>query len=192
MNAMTNVISSASVKEEMRARRAAAPCPNAACGPRRPLRGSRKGSEVVELCLVLLPMMALLFLFLDIAWAVFARSTLQNAVRSGARYAVTGTTQAGTGHINSIKSVVQTNSIGILAGQKGLDAIQVRFYSPETFTDISGLPGANGGGNLVEVSVEGFPWLPLAPVMRSGAPLLFTARSMDRMEASPATGPPPL
>jgi len=152
----------------------------------------RRGSEVVEFGLVLLPMMGFTFLFLDIAWAVFARGMLQSAVREGVRYAVTSQVREGMGHVDSIKSVVQANAAGILAGQAGRDAIHVHFYSPDTFVDISDVSGANAGGNLIEVSVEGFPWAPMGPVLRNGKALSFTARSMDRMEASPPAGPPPL
>jgi hypothetical protein len=155
-------------------------------------RASQRGSEIVEFSLVFLPMMAFLFLILDIGWAIFARSMLQNAVREGVRYAVTSQVRGGMGHKDSIKTAVQEASGGILRGNRGLDAIHVRFYSPDTFTEISGVPGANAGGNLVEVSVEGFAWAPMAPLMRNGSALSFTARSMDRMEAAPSTGPPAL
>ncbi|HZT30435.1 MAG TPA: TadE/TadG family type IV pilus assembly protein [Bryobacteraceae bacterium] len=155
-------------------------------------RGKQKGSEVLEFGFVVTPMLGFTLLIIDIGWGVFTRSTLQYAVREGVRYAVTSQTATGLGQKDSIKQVVQQNALGMLAGQSGLDKIQVRFYTPETFTDVSDDPGANAGGNLVEVAVEGFSWLPLMPLMRSNSALSMAARAMDRMEASPPTGPPPL
>jgi len=134
-------------------------------------------------------MLGFLFLIMDLSWAIFARSVLQYAVREGVRYAVTSQTVAGLGHVDSIKTVVQNHALGLLNGD-GWDKIQVRFYSPDTFEDVTALPGANAGGNLVEVSVQGYSWLPLFPLLKSNAPLIFSAKSADRMETSPATGPP--
>ncbi len=155
-------------------------------------RERRRGAEVVEFGLVLLPLVAFVFLTIDIAWAVFARSVLQHAVREGVRYGVTSQLREDMGHAESIRSVVQENSMGLLAGEAGRNSIQVRFYTPETLQDISGTAGANAGGNLIEVSVENLRWAPLLPVLRSAAPLRLSARSADRMEASPPTGAPPL
>ena len=154
-------------------------------------RTGRKGVEVIEFGLVLIPMLGFTLLIMDIAWAIFGRGLLQNAVREGVRYAVTSQTQTGMGQKDSVKSVVQDNALGLLADSAGYDMIQVRFYTPDTFTDVSNVAGANSGGNLVEVSVEGYPWLPLLPLLRS-AGFTFTARSSDRMEASPPAGAPPL
>src|ERR1051325_2973340 len=116
----------------------------------------RKGSELLEFGLVITPMLGFAFLIIDLAWAVFTRSTLQYAVREGVRYAVTSQTIGSLGQKDSIRRVVQQNSLGMLATQAGFDQIQIRFYTPDTFTDISNNPGANLGGNLVEVAVEGY------------------------------------
>jgi Flp pilus assembly protein TadG len=152
----------------------------------------RKGSELLEFGLVITPMLGFAFLIIDLAWAVFTRSTLQYAVREGVRYAVTSQTMTGMGQKDSIKTVVQQSALGLLAHQQGFDKIQIRFYTPDTFTDISNNVGANSGGNLVEVAVEGFSWLPLLPLLRSHKAMSMSARSMDCMEASPPTGPPAL
>ena len=145
---------------------------------------------MLEFGLVLVPMLALLFVTIDIAWAIFARSTLQFAVREGVRYAVTGQTLTGMGQVSSIKTVVQSNAIGLLNGTDGLSKIQVNFYTADTLQDVSTVPGGNVGGNLVQVSVQGFPWFPLFPLLRSATPLTFSALSADRMEATPPGGPP--
>ena len=40
---------------------------------------------MIEATLVMVFLFALIFLLIDLAWAVFAKVTLQNAVRAGAR-----------------------------------------------------------------------------------------------------------
>lgn len=162
---------------------------SAARTPARPnQRSSRKGSETLEFCLVLVPMLGFVFLLIDTGWAVFSRGALQYAVREGVRFAVTSQTIGTMNHIDSIKSVVQSNALGLLAGQSGLDKVKVRFFEPDTLNDITGTAGADAGGNLIEVSIEDYSSVPLLPLLRSGAPLVMAARSSDRMEATAAPG----
>lgn len=56
----------------------------------------------------------------------------------------------------------------------------------------NGTPSPNQGGNLVEVSVEGYQAFPIMPILRSAAPFVFIVRSSDRMEAKAISGVPPL
>ncbi|MGE5571181.1 MAG: TadE/TadG family type IV pilus assembly protein [Rhodospirillales bacterium] len=156
-------------------------------------RPKQKGAETIEMALVLVPMLGFLFLIIDIGWAVFAKGTLQHAVREGVRFAVTSKTLAGMGHRDSIKSVVVSNALGLLNGKE--DLIHIEWYSQSdlaTPLKPGGSTPINSGDNIIEVSVEGFPHLPLLPLYRSGGPLFFTARSSDRMEATPPSGAPPL
>ena len=175
---------------------------------RRPQRNRRRGVEIVEFTLVLLPLLGFTFLLLDLGWAVYKRATLQFAVREGCRFAITNRLVALTdangksyGMIDSVKSVVQSRAVGFLGSRTtdpGWASIQVRFYNPSTPTSALGAPvncadttaQPNIGGNLVEVSVENYQARALAPLLRSAAPLNFTARSSDRMEGNPAAGAP--
>ncbi len=160
-------------------------------------RGTR-GSEILEFGLTFGPMMGVVFLLTNVSWTVFSRGALQYAVREGVRYAVTSQTKSGLGHVDSIKTVVQSNALGMLRGTAGWNRIQVHFYTPDTFTDVTGVVGGNVGGNLVEVSVEGFtangvaPSIKLAGMTTTLAAITLSASSWDRMEASPVTGPPPM
>ena len=86
-------------------------CPQRACSAR-----SRRGSVLVESSFALLPLLALIFGVIDIAFAIFVKNTMQYAVRQGVRYAVTSQTMAGMGQDNSIKTVVKTYSMGLLDG----------------------------------------------------------------------------
>jgi Flp pilus assembly protein TadG len=177
-----------------------------------PLRSKqklRRGVELIEFTLVMMPLLGFTFLLLDLGWAIYRRATLQFAVREGCRYAVTNQTQplkdAGNktyGTIDSIKWVVQQRANGFLGStptDPGYAAIQVRFYDPTASLKnalpmpancASAVAAPNSGGNLVEVSVENYQATALAAVMRSATPLSFTARSSDRMEGNPASGVP--
>jgi Flp pilus assembly protein TadG len=178
---------------------------------KQPDRRRRRGAELIEFTLVLLPMLGLIFLLLDLGWAVFKRATLQSAVREGCRYAVSNQVQTALkdsslksyGVIDSVKWVVQQRAMGFLGStptDPGYAAIQVRFYDPNSsLTTALPLPAncasataaPNSAGNLVEVSVESVQSAALTPVLnRNATPLVFTARSSDRMEGNPMTGVP--
>lgn len=51
---------------------------------------SEKGVEAVEFALMLLPVFGLIFLIVNVARVIFARACLQEAVRGGVRYVITG------------------------------------------------------------------------------------------------------
>ena len=172
-------------------------------------RKHRRGVELIEFTLILLPLLGFTFLLLDMAWAIYKRATLEFAVREGCRFAVTNQTVAmkdssnkDYGLIDSIKYVVQTRAMGFLGSTPtapGYALIAVRFYDPNaSLTAALPLPAncasataaPNWGGNLVEVSVENYQANALAPVMRSASPLVFVVRSADRMEGNPPTGVP--
>jgi Flp pilus assembly protein TadG len=163
-------------------------------------RGKRpwkeRGSAMIEATLVLVFLFALIFLLIDLSWAVFAKATLQNAVRAGARYAVTSQTSInpGTGlalgQVASIQQVVQEQAMGFLSDTS---TISVTFYAVGTNppTQLTGV-GSNAGGNLVMVSVVGYTLSPLAPLLRSATPVTITVSAGDLIEATPLTGLPPL
>jgi Flp pilus assembly protein TadG len=145
-------------------------------------RSGRRGNAMVELALVLLPLLAIIFAIIDFSLAVFLRSTFRHAAREGARYAVTGRTSPGVGQDASIRAVVQRNAMGFLNGSSGASKIYVRYYTPGTLVETQ----SNAGGNIVEVSIEGYTWSWIAPVLRRGAPVMTVlARSSDRVENSP-------
>jgi Flp pilus assembly protein TadG len=161
----------------------------------------QRGAEMLEFTLVLLPVLGFLFLLLDVAWAVYSRSTLQYAVAQGVRYAVTSQTMSGLGQKDSIRTVVQRNAFGKLGANSSDPSwanIQVHFYRQDG-TDVSNTAGGNGPYNgqlpLVEVSVESMSQKMLMPIVRMPglgtlSPIIMAARAWDRMEASPPTGPP--
>lgn len=134
----------------------------------------RRGAELIEFTLSFLPFIAMILVLLDVAWAVFAKSTLTYAVRVGLRrgITITGTqaTAAGNSTLSAmVKSTVQQNSLGLLAGSAGLAKIKIHYYLPPN-EDINAAPtqvdaatDANKPMNIMQVSIEGFSLSPLVP-----------------------------
>jgi hypothetical protein len=126
----------------------------------------------------------MLLAIVDFIMPIFIGTMFNHAVRAGVRYAITYRVSSGMNHTQSIQKVVQANSAGFLSGSTGLSKIQVKFYSPSSFQQLTG-SNANAGGNIVEVSISGYNWGWLAPIFRSGSPLAVSARSSDRLESLP-------
>ena len=66
----------------------------------------RRGAEVLEAALIIVPLFGILFLLLDLSMVIFIRSIFQHAVREGVRYAITGANDTGPCQHDSIKAVV--------------------------------------------------------------------------------------
>ena len=146
---------------------------------------SEKGSEIVEFGLVIVPLLAFVLLIVDIAWVLFAQSTLQHAVAEGVRYAVTSQTMSGMGQDASIKTVIIGDAYGFVTNSTAAN-IAINYYNPSTLAATN----SNAGGNVVEIVVSGVNVYPLGPIWRSHAAMVLTARSSDVMEASPGGIPP--
>jgi Flp pilus assembly protein TadG len=144
----------------------------------------QRGSELVEMSFVAVPLFGLTFLILDVSMVIFLRSTFQQAVREGVRYAITGANDTGPCQDDSIKAVVKKNAVGFLGSTAGAATIHVHFMSP-----VNGSVTNNAYGNIVEVSVEGYSYGVMAPYQKSSSPLQMTARAYDMMEALPGALP---
>ena len=155
--------------------------------------------------MVALPLLAMVTVLADTAWAVFAESTLQRAVRIGVRTGVTLTASqiaAGGNLTDTVKAIVQNNAFGILHGSTGLSKIKVNYCQPPVpsstaaCTDVSGQANGDASGNIMIVSVQGFSLVPLMPRIYSGklavdnSPLVITVSSADIIE--PSQNPPPI
>jgi Flp pilus assembly protein TadG len=151
-------------------------------------KSRRRGAVIVELSFTLVPLLALMFAIADFAMPIFLHSSFDAAVREGVRYGVTyNTTYNGTTYAtqtDAIKAVVQTNALGFLAGLTGLGEISVKYYLPVSpFGEVTAGLGRNANGNILEVSIAGFNWLPMAPVARLASALSVGAISSDRLES---------
>ena len=152
---------------------------------RRPSRRMRqRGSEPVEVSLVIVPMLLMTFLMLDLSMVIFVRTTMQEAVREGARYAITGQNTTGPCQDDSIKAVVKASALGFLNPAAAAATIHVQFINPST-----GGQGTNAQGNIVNVKIEGYKYATLAPFQRLNFPLYVFATASDLIE--PNSGAPP-
>jgi TadE-like protein len=161
--------------------------------PRRGTLGNRRGSALVEGALTILPLLALLFGILDVSMAIFARNTLQFAVRQSVRYAVTSQTMPGMGQDSSIQTIVDQDALGLLESMtpkgKALQSVSIKYYNPVTLALVTGA-GSNVGGNIVVVSATGLAWAWMFPLLRDATPLQYSVSAADIMEATPIAGAP--
>jgi Flp pilus assembly protein TadG len=136
-------------------------------------RRSRRGAEVLEFTFALLPMLAMLLVLVDVAWAIFVRATLDYAVRAGVRsgITITGTqaTNASSDLTTMVKTTVQQKSLGTLRGSDGYAKIKVRYFQPPAegatggVVDVSTQTYGDSPGNIMQVSIEGYTLPALVP-----------------------------
>ena len=142
-------------------------------------RRRQRGAALVESAFVLFPMVLLTAGIFDVAVALMVKATFTHAVREGARYAITYQTYTGLGQDASIKKVVKTNAMGLLSDSN----ITINYYNGNNPTVLIPAPGGNAPNNIVVVSITGFNWKWMVPVvMGSRNPLSITASAADRME----------
>ncbi len=125
-------------------------------------RRKSNGNAMVEWMLVLLPTMALITFFFDLTFALFSWTTIQNAVREGARYAITFQTMTGLGQDASIETTVANNSMGLVTVAGGL--INVNYYTQAAPNTAIAAPNGNVPGNIVEVSIQSYPLVWMVPL----------------------------
>lgn len=148
-------------------------------------RKDQRGNVAVETALILLPLLALVYAFIDHGLVVFLQSTFQHAVREGVRYAVTYQTSGGLGHDASIRKIVVDQSMGFLRGKE--DTVKIRYFDPATFNEVPD----NVPGNIVEISIEGYQHRWMAALWRAPGAIALSARAADRMEGLPTGASPP-
>jgi len=157
-------------------------------------RARQGGNTIVEIGLTIIPSIAMFFGILDVSLVVYLQSTLNHAMREGARLAVTfpatyGATSCAASQATCITQVVQTNAIGMLSGSKA-SLITVNYYTandlsnpvescnsgtctllgslPQTLSNGKVVNYANQPGNIVEVTVTNYPWNWMVPVSARG------------------------
>ncbi|MEI9813812.1 MAG: TadE family protein [Acidobacteriota bacterium] len=123
---------------------------------------------MIEGVLVLVPTFALIFAFIDFGLMFYRWNTLQNAVREGARYAITFDTdmdphngpQSGQSQSAAIKQVVERYSMGIVHAADSPASITVR-YCPQNNPTVWRVHGkcpwehCGGRGGLADLPVAG-------------------------------------
>lgn len=142
------------------------------------------GSATVEFSLVLLPLMALLFLTIDVAWMIFGWACIQEGAREGVRYAVTGSGQAEATLDAATKAVVVQYSFGFAQSSN----ISVDYYPASGYAStgmpasIDGTAGATATGNLIKVTVQGVTLKSFGPIFRSFSALQLSASASDILQ----------
>jgi Flp pilus assembly protein TadG len=162
------------------------------------------GNALVEWMFVLLPFLAFLSMFFDLAFALFSWTTIQNAVREGCRYAITYQTVGNTNNNQdaSIKAVVQQFSMGLVPASSSMIHIDYLIGnpnatsgSPPVSTYLTAAPAGNDNipGNVVEVSIQGYPLTWMIPIsgsvvnpFRGNTPASISVYSSDVMGGYPA------
>jgi Flp pilus assembly protein TadG len=170
-------------------------------------RRRSRGDTMLEFAFFVLPTFAIVCGFVDLGMVLFTWNTMQNAVREGARYAVTYQTD-GSGHqTTSIKNVVASWSMNFVSASatsgSGGPYIDVNYYSQPTTANPNGtlVTGAlaNASGNLVEVAVKNYPYVFMAPFSGSfagafyanpGSKLAISVYSTDVLGGTPSSGAP--
>jgi Flp pilus assembly protein TadG len=129
----------------------------------------------MEFTLVVLPLLAMLAVVVDVSWAIWAKATLQRAVRYGVRTGITLTASQMTNGAcltDTVKGVVQANAMGLLGsgtGSSGYALIKVHYYQPpvasssSAATEVSSSSTGDQSGNIMQVSVQGYSVVPLLP-----------------------------
>jgi Flp pilus assembly protein TadG len=152
-----------------------------------PFRKRQRGNAIIETALILIPFLTILFAIVDFNLFIFVRNTMQHAVREGVRYAVTYQVKSGMGHDASIKSVVQSNSLGFLKGATGASKISIKYYRQSDLTEVA----ANTPGNIIEVKVNDYRWGWIAQWFQRTKTTGITVAAFDRMESLPTGGTAP-
>ena len=170
-------------------------------------RRRSRGDTIMEFAFFVFPTFAIICGFFDLGMALFTWNTLQNAVREGARYAITFQTDVSGHQITSVKNTVAAWSMNFVsasavAGGSG-PYIDVKYYTPPTTANPSGtvVSGANSNapGNLVEVAIKSYPYSYMAPFSGAitgpiyaspGSQLSISVYSTDVLGGAPVSGVP--
>lgn len=162
-------------------------------------RKKKRGAETVEFALALIPYLAIIGVLCDASWSIFAKATLQYAVRAATRkgITITGTqaTAAGETLTQMVKDTVQSSALGFLNGPAGRAYIQVHYLAQDStsatgVSDVSTQANGNSPGNILQVSVSNFPVGALLPRIYSlfspvdKNPAIISVSSADRIEPS--------
>jgi len=147
-------------------------------------RTGERGSAMAEFAIVLLPLMALIFLTIDVAWMIFGWACIQEGAREGVRYAVTGSGQAEATLDAATKAVVLRYSFGFAQASN----ISVDYYPATGYASTSvpatldGTTGSTAAGNLVKVTVQGVTLKSFGPIFRSFGTLHVSASASDILQ----------
>src|SRR5271165_2331195 len=111
------------------------------------------GQTIVEFAISALSLLQLVFSIIDFSYLFFSKLTLQNAVRQGGRYAITGQAISGKSRYLSILTTVENTSLGMATSSNTTVCGQ-----------ILGCQCGGGPGETVTVNVT-YPYKFLTPLI---------------------------
>lgn len=163
-------------------------------------RKRRSGHVMLEMALGFMPFFGIIFGIADFSMVMYINSTLQNAVtvgvRAGITYDLVYNNVTYTSQTALVQAVVQANSGGWLTVANTPTYVNVRYYAPgalstavaATYDSNGNLTNApNAPGNVMEVTVQGYPWnwlLPLPKIM-PGPGLTLNTSALDVLQSLP-------
>jgi Flp pilus assembly protein TadG len=152
-----------------------------------------KGQTTVEFALVSMLFFCLLLAIIDLGILFYVNLTMQHAVRSGTRYAVTGQSGLGTDRRSALIQAIKNNSVGLY--DKNLHVpkdpvISVITPGAISFTNYSGTPatGDPGKPNDIVVVRLTYTWPLTTPLLKPffpGGKYTFTVKSTMKNESFP-------
>ena len=138
--------------------------------------------------------MAVILLILDVAWAIFAQATIQEAVREGVRVGITAKASGSCTTVTcTVQSTVQTYSFGFISPSNETSLVQVTYYSPAggVLTQVpSTEASADVGGNIIQVTVTGISVKTLGSIKLTQNSVNIGATASDIIESNPSPSPP--
>lgn len=145
---------------------------------------NEKGASIIEFALVGIVVFGLLFAIVDLGMMFFVNLTMQNAVREGARYAITGSSDASCGTVRDcVVAKIRNSSVGLC----GKNPCNVTFV---TLNPIPDDPNVGGPSELITIRVA-YSWPLLTPLMKPFFPnghYNFTVGATMRNEPFPGSG----
>ena len=158
---------------------------------------NQSGATILEFALVAIIVLSLLFAIVDLSLMLFANLAMQHAVRSGARYAVTGREDIDPGgrRLAVIKKI-EDSSIGLCKKNH----CTVAFYRLNPDGSVSSIPAdpdnpkssdVGTPNEIIVVAVENYSWTLLTPLIRPFFPdgkYTFTVKATMRNEPFPTGG----
>lgn len=160
-------------------------------------REGRRGNAYVEFALVFILLITLLVAAFEFTWVLFIRATFHHAAREAVRAAITANPPASYSGAfdNYLKSVIKTNTLGLISDQQLNDHVQVEFFDANCAGQACPIATPQPG-SIVRVSIlcyEVFPITSLIQPRDAGTgqirPFTVNVTSSDKVEPFPGSPP---
>jgi Flp pilus assembly protein TadG len=149
-----------------------------------------RGQAIVEFAIAAVLFFSLLFMVMDLGLMFYVKITMQNAVREGARYAITGRTDAGPNQRAAVTTTIINKSNGLYDKHPTVltfSTVNVQTQALTTLPTAPGVAGSNTvgtGGQIIVVQLT-YSWPLLTPFLRpffTNGTYTFTVSSTMRNE----------